>query len=64
MVTLKNHCSEFRLSIDKIININDTTELVYITIVFHNGNSFPDIQATIDFEPNDLIGAIYSYPGA
>lgn len=55
MITLKDNCSEFGLQIDKIIVVAENTEFVYITILFHNGSSFSDIKATIDFGTNDLI---------
>lgn len=58
MVTLKDHCSELRLYIDKIVVVAESTEFIFVTILFRNGSSFPDIKATIDFGTNDLIGAL------
>ncbi|MEW5953606.1 MAG: hypothetical protein AB1815_07680 [Bacillota bacterium] len=55
MITLKDHCSELRVQIDKIIVVAENTEFAYITISFHNGSSFPEIKATMDFGTNDLV---------
>jgi len=58
MVILRDRSSvgcEFKVIINKVMAYDDVSALVDITVSFYCGSVFPEINASMNFESNDLI---------
>ncbi|MEW5953613.1 MAG: hypothetical protein AB1815_07715 [Bacillota bacterium] len=58
MVILRDRSSvgcEFKVIINKVMAYDDVSALVDITVSFYSGSVFPEINASMNFESNDLI---------